>query len=404
MSLSDDAEPISGTHVYTLSAGWKAFMLIVGAALVVGGVVAIWSIRTGPEVSFAGAVFLDLLSLAAAALGILVLIVVPRNRMLLTAQGIEQQGAFASRKLRNDEIAGYRIVRVNNNPPIIELIPKAGAKKMRISRMLKTDAVFERWLASFANEDLLDEQRLEQAVQADASYGSNPAERLRRLGQLRIFTQWLNRVGIAVMLWGMFYPHPYRLVLFLLGACPTIAIAIVWWSRGQIHIDQRARDKRPTLAVLLIMPSIILALRAILDITLLDWQPVLITAVTAGALVALAAVAVDAEYRRWPAFLLTWAIMGLPWSFGVVSELNAELDRGPRQEFETQVIDKHMSTGKNRSWYLTVAGWGPVRDPGDERVGRGFYEQTNVGDTVCVSIKPGAFGWRWYWLDHCATR
>ena len=66
MSLSDDAEPISGTHVYTLSAGWKAFMLIVGAALVVGGVVAIWSIRTGPEVSFAGAVFLDLLSLAAA--------------------------------------------------------------------------------------------------------------------------------------------------------------------------------------------------------------------------------------------------------------------------------------------------------------------------------------------------
>jgi hypothetical protein len=306
--------------------------------------------------------------------------------------------------LRNEEVASYRIVAMNNNPPIIELIPKAGAKKMSIARTTKTDAIFESWLARFPNQDVLDEQRLEQAVQADAGYGRTPAERLRRLAQLRTFTGWLNRVGTGIALWGMFYPHPYRLVMVLLALCPPSAIAIVAASNGQIHIDQKARDKRPTLAILLMLPSIVLALRAFLDIDLLDWQPPLVIAVIAGALVASAAVAVDAEYRRWPMYLLTWAIVGVPWSFGVASELNAELDRGPRQEFATLVIDKHISSGKTRSWYLTVAAWGPVREPGDERVDSGFYEDTRIGDHVCVSLKPGAFGWRWYWLDRCATR
>src|SRR6202008_2930691 len=107
---------------------------------------AIAFVRTGPDVTFGAAVFLDLLALAAAALGILVLVAVPRNRLVLPAQGIEKQGAFASRRLPNGEIGSYRIVPMNNTPPMIELIPNAGAKKMRISRTTKTDAIFESWL------------------------------------------------------------------------------------------------------------------------------------------------------------------------------------------------------------------------------------------------------------------
>jgi hypothetical protein len=402
MSLDHDAVPVAGTHIYTTSLGWKAFMMIFGAAMAIGGLVAIWFIHTDPVITSEGAVWLDLLSLASAAFGIFCLLSFSRYRVVLTRDGIEQQQAFTLRKLRNHEIASWRIVQVNNNPPIIELIPKDGAtKKMRISRTLRTDKVFEDWLAAFPNQDLLDAQQLEKEVQIDSRYGSNPTERLRRLAQLRTFTEWLGRVGLAVALWGIFYPHPYRLVMVLLGVCPLIGLAIVMWSGGLIHVDQKAKDKRPTVAYLLIMPSLAVALRAILDVSLLDWSSALAVTLFVGALFALAAVALDTEQRRWPAFLLTMGIIGVPWSWGVATELNVQLDHGPQQGFETRVIDKHISNGKHRTWYLTVAPWGPVKESGDESVDSELYDETNVGDAVCVSLNQGALGWRWYWLDRC---
>jgi hypothetical protein len=401
MNPDHDPPPIVGTHVYLLAPAWKALLWIFGAAMAIGGLAGIWAVHASSTLAFGGLVLADLSLLGVVALGAMVVYASSRYRLVLTRDGIEQRNVFTSQRLRHEQIAGWRTIPVPNGPSIVELIPTPGATKMQIGRSMRTDQVFEAWLAGFPNEDLSDEQRLQQQVQVDPAYGSDPAQRLHRLAQLRVVTGWATGVGVVIMLWGMVYPHPYRWVVALLAACPLVGLGIVLWSGGLVRLDQKARDKRPSVVFLMLGPAIALGLRAGLDLSLLDWKSALATAAVGGVVFALAAAAVDREQRKWAAFLLSTAIIGVPWSYGVAAQLDIQLDHGPQQVFATKVIDKHETTGKGAASYLTLAPWGPVAEAGDETVDGDLYARMQAGDTVCVFLNPGALGWRWYWLGEC---
>jgi hypothetical protein len=397
-----NAAPVVGTHVYTMSRGWLAFMLAFSGALVVGPLIGIGFLHADPAATFEQVAFVDLLLLGTIALGAFCAYACLRYRLVLTRDGIEQRQAFTTRRLRNHEIAQWRIVQSGSGPAIIVLLPRDGvAKRMQISRAMKTDQVFENWLSALPNADLLDEQRLQQQVQADPAYGSDPAQRLRTLSRLRTWCDRLGVLGTVIGLWALIYPHPYTLLMILLGVCPPLGLAIILGSGGRIHLDQKQGDKRPMVAFLMILPAVAIGFRGIADVSLLDWPTALAFSAVGGALFGLAAVAVDSEQRRWSAFLLTTAIIGVPWCYGVAVDLDVRLDPGAPQVYRTTVIDKHQSTGKGARLYLKIARWGPVTGSVDEVVDRALYDSAGAGDTVCVSLHEGAFGWRWYWLDRC---
>jgi hypothetical protein len=393
--------PIVGTHVYTLSLGWKVLLWIFGAAMAASGLAGIWFLHQDPLPTLGEVFFVDLLLGMLVVLGGIVLYASFRYRLVLTREGIEQRNVFTSHRLRHQQITGWRTIPVPNGPSIIELSAKDGAAKMQIGRSMRTDGVFEGWLAGFPNADVLAEQRLQQEVQADPVYGSDPAERLRSFARLRALCDRLGVLGTVIGLWAMIYPHPYTLLMILLGVCPPLGLAIILGSGGRIHLDQKQGDKRPMVAFLMILPAVAIGFRGIADVSLLDWPTALAFSAVGGALFGLAAVAVDSEQRRWSAFLLTTAIIGVPWCYGVAVDLDVRFDPGAPQVYRTTVIDKHQSTGKGARLYLKIAPWGPVTDRVDEVVDRALYDSAGAGDTVCVSLHEGAFGWRWYWLDRC---
>jgi hypothetical protein len=71
-------------------------------------------------------------------------------------------------------------------------------------------------------------------------------------------------------------------------------------------------------------------------------------------------------------------------------QANALLDDAAPEEFEAQITDKHISTGKSTTYYLTLAPWGPRTEAEDITVTQDFYEQASVGETIPLLLYPGA--------------
>lgn len=67
--------------------------------------------------------------------------------------------------------------------------------------------------------------------------------------------------GLAA-LWGFIYPRPYGWLIAVLAALPVVALAVTWIFRGSIQVDGEDTDARPNIAVVLLAPAVILALRA----------------------------------------------------------------------------------------------------------------------------------------------
>ena len=91
----------------------------------------------------------------------------------------------------------------------------------------------------------------------------------------------------------------------------------------------------------------------------------------------------------------------LAYGYGVVALGNAVLDRSIGTPYATTVYGKHVTSGRNRTPKLRLAPWGPRTTEDDVTVPWDLYRSASVGQTVCVLLRPGAFGIRWYRLAPC---
>lgn len=96
---------------------------------------------------------------------------------------------------------------------------------------------------------------------------------------------------------------------------------------------------------------------------------------------------------RWMIIVTVLTVFGVPWCGGTFALwLNQRLDSGPTTTQQT-VIFKKYSTDSGRSF--TVDGWDGVAGRPSVGTSKATYEQRQVGDTVTLTIHPGAFGLRW---------
>ncbi|MBL8913546.1 MAG: hypothetical protein JNM17_22795 [Archangium sp.] len=96
---------------------------------------------------------------------------------------------------------------------------------------------------------------------------------------------------------------------------------------------------------------------------------------------------------RWMIISTVLTLLGVPWCGGSFALwLNQRLDSGPTTTQQTTIFKKY-SSDSGRSF--TVNGWDGVAGRPSIGATRATYEARQVGDTVTLTIHPGAFGLRW---------
>jgi uncharacterized protein YqcC (DUF446 family) len=373
-------------------------------------------------------------ALAMAGIGIcfgllgLISICTPTYRVILDTDAVEVRWLRSARRLRRDEIQGYRFwgpPRYNLPPnvdrilpPIFFLVPKqADVKRLKIYKVFRLDDAFHAWIHRLPDLVARDEKIGQAGIAANPELGKSPAERIARLKRADDVVLILNLAGLGLIAWSFFRPHSHPIIIAAMIAWPLLVLSMLVRAPSVYQIGKRRQDPRVSLGVALLCSAVALVLCVCTDPTyaVLNsssrsrsyWGG--IGTALFGIVPVVTMVWFDRSLRRQPwrllaAILVAWAFAG-----SVVTEVNHLLDRSEPQVFVVVVRGKdvHTDSGGQYGWksttdYLTVPAWGPQSGEQRVEVPKEFYQSKQLGDKVCVKLYPGAIGIPWFVVTDCA--
>lgn len=388
-------------RVYRPTRAHQVLLGGLGVVTVAGGVGgAAWmSLHPAPD-RVSGALLL--VPLLPAMLGAFLVAAIRGERLVLTPDAIEfHELGRGSHRFRRDEISGRRVIRQQYGLEqwVLELRER-GRKPFKVTVSVTRDDVMDAWWASIPDLEADDLRRSEAALLASAALGATEAERAQSLQRARRTAAVLRVAAIAVAAWGFLAPRPYLLAMGSLAAVLAVAVAVTVTGRGRYSMEGQRNDARPEVVSALVAPGMVLALRVLIDLTILDQQPLLVWAGLGGAGLAALLAWSDAALRGRLHMVAFLALAMGAASWGLLGACNALLDRGAPEGYRVAVLAKRVTTGKNASNYLRLAAFGPLAAQ-EVTVDRLLYQAVPVGAEVCVELHPGALDLRWLSLDAC---
>ncbi len=390
-------------RVYRIRRGQRLFLGSFGLVAIVGGLAGAGAILFGSSGTRPAVALIPLLFLA---LGAYLTAAVRAERLVLYEDAIELvELGRGKRRVRRDEIAGLRVVPLQHGYRQLVFVRGAGRKPLKFTWVHETDAVLEAWLHAIPDLDAEERARAEAELLRSPTLGADEAERARNLTRARMLARVLNGISLAACAWGWLYPRPYPAAVVALGVLPLVGLALAVGGRGRYAFAPSRSEPRPSLTMTVVIPGWVLALRAMLDVNVLDWKPLFVGAVVGGLALAVGVEITEREQprKRWVRAVgfVAFASMMSVYPWGALTLSNALLDRGAPEVFRVAVRGKHVSGGKHTSWNLELDPWGPVTDGKDVDVGPRLYGTVSTGGRVCVALHPGALGARWYVVRRC---
>jgi hypothetical protein len=374
-----------------------ALLLVIGLGLLAGAYV--WRHERDALVLLG---ILVPFGIACAIGGAYVAAAIRRSHVVLFEDAIEfVELGYNRRRLRRDEIRGLRIIPEQYGfIRFVFELRDPGKKPYKNYLYCERDDTLYAWLDKIPNLDMEDQARAAAELLQDPALGNDEAERLHGLDVARSLARTITGLSVAATLWAFVYPRPFETVLLMLAVLPLLAVALLLGGRGRYTATEDRNDVRPSLALPLLLPGAALAARALTMADVVDWERMLIwTAIAAVALTALVAAGDRAARRTWYTLPTLLPILALhPW--GALLAANVRFDRSAPEEHQVAVLDKHVSSNKGPNYHLHLAAWGPVPAK-TVSVARSLYDAAEVSGTVCVKLRRGALGVRWYVVHSC---
>lgn len=395
-------EPASYPRTYRLARGMQRLLPPIGLLILGLGVAG--SIRFGvlADDTLRARVVGGALWVLFASLGLYLVLIARRYKVILGANGIELRELLRHRQLERSNILGRRYFVGGAGSGRWILVPKIGfGRKLELSMFLQTDKEFSAWVLSLPDldRDRKDAEKRENADAAGALSERGYGERAQ--GRLRQAATWLccgaYGLGVAILL----VPDPYHVLTWTAVTMPWFAVAAVAKFGPFYRFGGPRKSPLPDLSPALFISGLFLALKVLRSMSAVDWHSALaLTLLGAFGIVGAASYA-DPWLRKHfgAAALLVLGCCG--YGYGAGLEVNALLDRSVPKTYSVAVLFKRTSHGRSTSYYLGVPAWGPRQLGGEVMVSERRYRNTRVGDTVCMLLRPGAFSVGWYVLASC---
>ena len=324
-----------------------------------------------------------------------------KTRLKIDDQSITMQTAFTRRTLLLKDIAGYRLAGYN----YMYLVPKARSRPIKISANFQGQKEIYDWVKMrYDDVDALQQQRDREDILTNEKFGETEDDRWFNLKRANNMVAAASANAIALLLWEIFYPQPYAILMILLLIAPWVAVYGTWYSRGLIRLTKKKGSGYPTLAMLMILPIVGIIVAILRDYKLYEfssgnWVVLGVVSVAVTVLFVIFCMkALAAERRKWLVVLFILFFSAL-YSFGLLVFYNCYYDRTEPQGWRVPVVGKRISTGRySDTYYLQLGAWGRWEEGHDVDVPKKMYNAVDRGDTLNVFLRQGKLGIKWYWV------
>ena len=316
-------------------------------------------------------------------------------RLVIGGDYIYYRSLFSFRKLRLDEIKAYSL-----DENYIHVLPIGDQKKLKVSRYYGRSHEIIEWLDErFSNADDANFNNDLDEILSNDEFGNTEEAREAKFRAAKRIAKYLNGIAWVTTLWIWFYPTPYFVLLSLNILLPIVVLYFCYSFRGIFKSDDNKGSAYPSMAVAFILPGIGIALRALLDFTVLDysraWPLIILTILALAFLYLLPTGGLKPKNRNEYLLLVFLPILTFFYAFGTCVSINCAADKSPSTNYNVKIIEKHVSTGKHTTYNLKLAPWGDQSESKDVNVSRYDFDRVQEGDLILVKQRPGYIKLPW---------
>jgi hypothetical protein len=323
------------------------------------------------------------------------------SRLVLGHDGIGLFDGFSTYTLRHDEIAGYRIGFLN---PLwrrvrLRLVPKDPLLKPMTIDSLLFSPVLQPLLDGLVDVTAR-EREAALAEMLDAA-GENGEARFAWIASV---AQVLRFAALCSLLLGVTSLLPVPLVAGILAALPLAVVAFHVWAQGmtRLSLTKDPGDPRPLLGIAYCLPALALMLNATIEVQTVDSRQAFIYAGIGGIVLTAVLASLEDYLRRSLLSLAAILVASCAYGYGAALEADVLFDRAPARIFAADVYAETISHGRaSDSYWVYLNPWGPVLHTSNTQVPRTLYIQARTTRRVCMALRPGALGMRWYVPQAC---
>jgi hypothetical protein len=380
---------------YQLARGWKVFMVVVCAGMMVGAVTWLASLVGGGLQKNVYMIALPFLLFAAS---MWFLKMSFELKVVLTGQSIRVTENGKTRELPFTQIKGFS---VNEKNTVLEPTDP-GKPKIEISNKVENYEELQFWARRhFKNLDRLTVEEEEKEILHNKKFGRSEKDRELNLQKAKRIGKIFNVIGYTLMLWAFIDPRPYELVCGLCFIFPFVAYIPYRYFHGLLKVNPQKNTAYGDISSLLITP-LVFVVRALFDYEIIDyanlWLPTVILATIFTVLLAYKSPEFAWSDSMGKAVLFFTAVIALAYGYAISVFYNCYDDATGAQTYYAQVVDKHASTGKRTTYYLKLSPWGRKIKAEDVNVDSELYHRCYEGKTVSVNVRQGRLNAPWYFI------
>ncbi|MEZ7900966.1 MAG: hypothetical protein QMC21_03595 [Flavobacteriales bacterium] len=209
--------------------------------------------------------------------------------------------------------------------------------------------------------------------------------------------------SFVLCLWGMFYPNPYKNIIWALIFFPIIRVLLLSFDNGKFQFRNIEYDKE-VIHWSIVFPALTLGLRSVLDFKIIDFSNGYLPAIfLILILVVIYLITIKKElisFRKDNAWLNFHAVLLISvFSFSIVASINVMLDHERLKESKVIVLKKQINKVRGTS-YSVILNLNKINKNSKQiSVSKTRFEQIEIGDTLSILIGEGKYDIPWFILN-----
>jgi hypothetical protein len=309
------------------------------------------------------------------------------------------------RSLPLNAIKGRRTISTRNGSYTVLESIHPGTPRLTISSSFAFDDRWRAWIQTLPDLDELDRKAILDTIANDASLGTTPEERLQKLAQAKAIAIVLTVIAAALAGYLFFAGqslslNSYGAIDLLLVILPWIALILLALSPNLYSPIANKRDPRAPLMFVLLASGIGLIASPFPNVHSVS-APSLFPYACIPALLLAGALFTVATSPKSPGMIPILLIIGGLYGYGIIQQINTQLDSSPLRQYSSQVLRKTYSSGRSTTWYLYLTPWDPQTSVEKVSVSSTLYHSVHPGDSVCIAAHDGALHVGWYSVHSC---